>query len=127
MIIPQYMTLSKGIERAYITNKDMLLLGEEAESYTLKILARKIIPKILRDNALLKHVWRDGKSQTTEEGVIKLINDIDEYLKIKRQVESLQDHGPPRKNWRGKDNNEGKEKPRVQLDSDKEDVDSNKD
>ena len=77
------MTLLEGIEQTFRINEDMLFLGIEAESYTIKTMARKIILKVLRDGALLEYSRRDAKSKTMEKDVIDLIDNIDEYLKVK--------------------------------------------
>ena len=120
MRIPHCMTLLEGIEQTFRINEGVLFLGKEAESYTIKTMARKIIPKVLTGDALLEYTRRDGKSKTTEKDGINVIDDIDEYLKVKRKVENLQDCGPPHK--KGQSNNWDKncDKERAQVKSDKD-------
>ena len=61
-------------------NRDLELLGKDANKFLICEMSKLIIPKNLKYQAKVKHVDKGGKNLCNEEGIIDLCQDIKEVF-----------------------------------------------
>jgi hypothetical protein len=83
----------KVAERLFEINRDLELLGKDVEKFTIREMAKLIIPENLKPQAKLKHINKGGKNLRNKEEIIDLCRDIKEVLDI--------EHGQRQKGSRG--------------------------
>ena len=74
-------------ERLFQINKDLELFHEVADQFSIRDMARKIIPRNLKTAARLKYNDKDGPDLTSKEDIIKLCRKITKNLNEEKEVE----------------------------------------
>ena len=82
----------KIAERLFEINKDLELLSDDIEKFSIREMAKLIIPENLKYQAKLKFVDKGGKNLRDEEEIIDLCRDIKEVLSIERQKDRCYNH-----------------------------------
>ena len=82
----------KIAERLFEINKDLELLSDDIEKFSIREMAKLVIPENLKYQAKLKFVNKGGKNLRDEEEIIDLCRDIKEVLNIERQKDRFYNH-----------------------------------
>ena len=75
-----------AIERLLKINKDMVVLGPNVESFSVREMARKIVPKTLKDNARLEYIKKGGKELQNEDDILETVQEVQDYLNAEHEV-----------------------------------------
>ncbi len=79
-----------AVERLLEINEQIQYLAEDAEIFSSKEMAKRIIPKNLKPSARLKWIEMDGKALHDSEEMIDLARQINDMLEAKYEIEREQ-------------------------------------
>ena len=105
-----------AVERLLEINDQIQYLAEDAESFSPKEMAKRIIPKNLKPSARLKWIEMGGKALSDPEEMIDLAGQISDMLEAKYEIECEQKQHRNRRSKRSNDD----------LKSDNESADNSK-
>ena len=74
------------VERHFQINSDLDLFGEDAKGYSLRDMARKIIPKNLKPSAKLKYIDKGGKELRDKQDILDMMETITEVLEVEHDI-----------------------------------------
>ena len=74
------------VERLFQINGDLGLFGEDAEPYSIRDMARKIIPKNLKPMARLKYIDKGGKELRDKQDILDMMETITEFLEEENEM-----------------------------------------
>lgn len=98
------------VERLFQINEDLDLFSENAEKYSMREMARKIIPKNLKANARLKYLDKGIDDLRDRDDILKecarITDVLDAEAEIEREKKSKQSNGNGNRNGNGNQNNE---------------------
>ena len=83
---PQPRNTGRKVERLFQINGDLDLFGEDAEGYSLRDMARKIIPKNLKPSAKLKYIDKGGKELQDKQDILDMMETITEVLEVEHDI-----------------------------------------
>jgi len=109
----------KAAIRIYKFNALLPLFGKDAESFSDKEMARRIVPKLLKGRARVKYFDNDGQELREKNNVLKLCTGISKGLAIENKVNAEQTEHDNNRHFRNKDTNQDDDKEEVKGESSK--------